>query len=345
MLILDTFPRGFASDNFASIHPQVLESLLACNHGHAMAYGDDPVTARARAAFDRLFGRAVTTHFVFNGTAANNLSLLTFAKPHGAVFCSEVAHLLMDESTAPERTLGMRLTPLRTRNGKIDPAALEEALQKGHGIHGALPLAITLTQPTELGTIYTLDELHTLVGLAKAKGLGVHMDGARLGCAVAALDVPVTKLVQDVDVLSFGGTKQGMLMGEAVIFLNPSLGADFPYWQKCTMQLASKMRFVSAQFEGLLANDLWIRNGRQANAMAAKLHQAVKQLHGVEVVYPVESNAVFVRLPKHIIAPLQAETFFWPWDEAEGIVRWMCAFDTEEADIVKFMNQCRAFLA
>lgn len=341
----DSFARGFASDNFASIHPQVLERLVACNHGHAMAYGDDPVTARARAAFDHLFGRSVSTHFVFNGTAANNLSLLAFAKPHGAVLCSEVAHLLMDESTAPERNLGMRLTPLRTRNGKIDPAALEEVMQKGHGIHGALPKAITITQPTELGTVYTLDELHTLVDLAKAKGLGVHVDGARLGCAVAALNVSVAEMLKDVDVLSFGGTKQGMLVGEAVVFLEPSLGADFPYWQKCTMQLASKMRFVSAQFEGLLADDLWIKNGQHANAMAGKLHQAVKKLPGVEVVYPVEANAVFVRLPKHVIAPLQAETFFWPWDEAEGVVRWMCAFDTHESDIAKFMDQCRAFLA
>ena len=181
----DAFPRGFASDNFAGVHPQVLERLLACNHGHAMAYGEDAVTARARAAFSRLFGREVTTHFVFNGTAANNLSLMAFAKPYGAVVCSDMAHLCNDESTAPERFLGMRLQPVASKDGKILPAALEEVLGRGHGVHGAHPVALTITQPTELGTVYTLEELRTLIALAHAQGLGVHVDGARIGCAVA----------------------------------------------------------------------------------------------------------------------------------------------------------------
>lgn len=338
----DAFSRGFASDNFAAVHPQVMARILDVNHGHAMAYGDDPVTARARAAFDRLFGRKVDTHFVFNGTAANNLSLLSFAKPHGAVLCSEVAHLLVDESTAPERTLGMRLKPLRTVDGKIDPASLEAALASGHGVHGALPVAITITQPTELGTVYSLEELRTLVRLAKAHGLGVHVDGARLGCAVAALGVDVATMLEGVDVVSFGGTKQGMLLGEAVVFLNPAVGADFPYWQKCTMQLASKHRFIAAQFEALLEGDLWVQNGRHANAMAARLHAAVKDR--VAVQYPVQANSVFVQLPKACIKPLQAETFFWDWDEAAGIVRWMCAFDTRPEDIDGFVAQLQARL-
>ncbi len=340
----DAFPRGFASDNFAAVHPQVMARILEVNHGHAMAYGDDPVTARARAAFDRLFGRKVDTHFVFNGTAANNLSLMSFAKPHGAVLCSEVAHLLVDESTAPERTLGMRLKPLRTVNGKIDPTALQAALAAGHGVHGALPVALTITQPTELGTVYSLEELQTLVRTAKAHGLGVHVDGARLGCAVAALGVDVAIMLEGVDVVSFGGTKQGMLLGEAVVFLNPAVGADFPYWQKCTMQLASKHRFIAAQFEGLLEGGLWIRNGAQANAMAARLHAAVRDLPGIEVMYPVQANSVFVKLPKAVIKPLQAEAFFWDWDEAEGVVRWMCAFDTQAEDIDGFVERVQARL-
>ncbi len=335
----EAFARGFASDNFAGVHPRIMASLLAVNHGHAMAYGEDPVTAGARAAFDRLFGRSVSTHFVFNGTAANNLSLLAFAKPHGAVLCSDMAHLVVDESTAPERTLGMRLVPLATRQGKVDPAALEAALSKGHGVHGALPVALTLTQPTEVGTVYRPEELRVLVDLAKSHGLGVHVDGARLGCAVAALDLPVAGLLEGVDVLSFGGTKQGMLLGEAVVFLRPGLGGDFPYWQKCTMQLASKMRFVSAQFEALLEGDLWIQNGRHANAMAQRLQGALLGRQDLEVVYPVEANAVFVRLPKERIAPLQAHSFFWPWDEATGVVRWMCAFDTQEEDIDAFLTR------
>lgn len=339
MPIAPSSSRGFASDNFAGVHPRVMEAILACNQGHAMAYGDDPWTARARAAFDRLFGRPVTTHFVFNGTAANNLSLLTFAKPHGAVLCSETAHVLVDESTAPERTLGMRLTPIQSHHGKIDPTALEATLQKGHGIHGALPVALTLTQPTEVGTIYTYEELQTLMKVAKAHGLGVHVDGARLGCAVAALKIPVSKMLEGVDVLSFGGTKQGMLLGEAVVYLTKGLGADFPYWQKCNMQLASKMRFVAAQFEALLNQDLWIENSRHANQMAQKLHAAIQDRQDLSVVYPVDANAVFVKLAKDRIAPLQAKSFFWPWDEAEGVVRWMCAFDTQEDDIHNFVKE------
>lgn len=336
----DAFPRGFASDNFAGVHPQVLEKLLACNHGHAMAYGEDPVTARARAAFSRLFGQEVTTHFVFNGTAANNLSLMAFAKPYGAVVCSDMAHLCNDESTAPERFLGMRLQPVPSREGKIIPSALEDVLGRGHGVHGAHPVALTITQPTELGTVYTLDELRTLIGLARAHGLGVHVDGARIGCAVASLGISIREMILEtgVDALSFGGTKQGMLCGEAVVYLKPSLAADFPYWQKHSMQLASKMRFISAQFEGLLEHELWIENGRHANAMAQLLLESVRKLPGVEVVHPVQANSIFARIPADLLEPLQKETFFWPWDERQGLVRWMCAFDTQPEDITRFVG-------
>jgi threonine aldolase len=340
------FPRGFASDNFAGVHPQVLERLLDCNRGHAMAYGDDPLTAQARAAFSALFGQEVATHFVFNGTAANNLSLMAFAKPYGAVVCSDMAHLVNDESTAPERFLGMRLLPVASRDGKLLPEALEEVLGRGHGVHGAHPVALTLTQPTELGTVYSLDELRTLVSMAKAHGLGVHVDGARIGCAVAAMGLSLREMILEsgVDALSFGGTKQGMMFGEAVVYLRPGLGADFPYWQKHGMQLASKMRFVSAQFLGLLANDLWIENGRRANAMARQLLQAVGALPQVEIIHPVQANAVFARIPVHLVEPLQKATFFWPWDERKGLVRWMCAFDTRPEDIERFVATLKSFL-
>jgi len=336
----EAFPRGFASDNFAGIHPRILAHIAAVNHGHAMAYGDDAVTARARAAFDHLFGQPVSTHFVFNGTAANVLSLMAFHKPYGAVLCSDLAHLWNDESTAPERTLGMRLIPLRSVDGKIDPAALAEVLGRGHGVHGALPVALTITQPTEVGTLYSLEELRTLSAMAHTHGLGVHVDGARLGCAVAAMGIGLREMLLEsgVDVVSFGGTKQGMLCGEAVVFLKPGLGTDFPYWQKHSMQLSSKMRFISAQFQALLEADLWIENGRQANAMALALHQAVAALPFVEVAFPVQVNSVFARIPLALLEPLQRETFFWPWDERAGLVRWMCAFDTRPEDIQQFVQ-------
>jgi len=335
----DTFPRGFASDNFAGVHPRIMERILACNHGHAEAYGEDAVTARARAAFDDLFGRKVATHFVFNGTGANVTALMPFARSFGAVLCTDVAHLCNDESTAPERFLGMRLLPLPSRNGKLEPGALAEVLAKGHGVHGAVPVALTLTQPTELGTVYSVDELATLVRMAHAHGLGVHVDGARLGCAVAATGAGPREMLLDtgVDALSFGGTKQGMLGGEAVVFLKEGLGLDYPYLQKHAMQLASKMRFTAAQFEALLEDGLWIDNGARANAAARALEAAVRDLPFVQVAFPVEANAVFARIPPALLAPLQEETFFWPWDEAAGLVRWMCAFDSTGEDVRAFV--------
>jgi threonine aldolase len=338
--------RHLASDNFAPVHPRVLERLLAANQGHAMAYGDDAVTARARAAFSRLFGREVAAHFVFNGTAANVLSLSAFARAHGAVVCSDVAHIANDESTAPERILGMRLLPVQSEDGKLSPAAIEGVVGRGHGVHGARPVALTLTQPTELGTVYTVEELRALADLAHAHGLGVHVDGARIGCAVASLGVPLAEMLlgAGVDALSFGGTKQGMLCGEAVVFLREGVGGDFPYWQKHAMQLASKMRFISAQFEALLDGDLWVENGRRANAMARLLHESLQGVRGAEVLYPVQANAVFARIPPELLEPLQRETFFWPWDERAGVVRWMCAFDTQPEDIARFVATLRAAL-
>ncbi len=337
-LYCDAFPRSFASDNFAGVHPRIMERILACNHGHAVAYGDDPVTARARASFSRLFGSEVDTRFVFNGTAANNLALMALAKPYGAVVCSDAAHLYNDESTAPERFLGMRILPAQSRDGKIIPSAFEDILGRGHGVHAVHPVALSITQPTELGTVYSIGELRGLAEMAHSRGMGVHMDGARIGCAVASLGTTIREMVVEsgIDAVSFGGTKQGMLCGEAVVFLKTCLSTDFPYWQKHSMQLASKMRFISAQFEALLEDDLWLENGRIADSMAQNLLDAVGKIPNVEVIYPVQANSVFARIPPDRIGSLQKETFFWPWDERKGIVRWMCAFDTQPDDITRF---------
>jgi len=331
--------RTFASDNFAPAHPKVMDAIVACNSGHAMAYGGDDLTKKAQAAFNRLFGREVGCHFVFNGTAANLTALMAFQKSYGSVICSDAAHIANDESTAPERFLGMRLSQIVTEHGKISPEGLRAALGGAHGVHHPVPVALSLTQPTELGTVYSLDELKTLIAIAHEHGLGVHMDGARLGCAVAALGCTVKEMVVDtgVDILSFGGTKQGMMCGEAVIVLKPGLAEEFPYWQKHAMQLASKMRFIAAQFIALLEDDLWLDNARRANAAAAALKQAVEALPYVEIAHPVEANALFVQLPPALIEPLQQETFFWPWDLSKGMVRWMCAFDSGVDDVEHFV--------
>jgi len=335
--------RCFASDNFAPVHPKVMQAILAANHDHAMAYGGDEYTRRARQAFSDLFEREVGCHFVFNGTAANVLSLMPFQKSYGAVLCSDVSHIANDESTAPERLLGMRLIRLPSRDGKIDAAAVAGVLAHDHGVHWAKPVALSITQPTELGTVYSLAELRALAEVAHAHGLGVHMDGARLGCALASLSTSAREMVAEsgIDVLSFGGTKQGMMFGEAVIVLTSGLGAEFPYWQKNAMQLASKMRFIAAQFLALLEGDLWLDLARHGNAMAQQLKRAVEPLPFVGIEYPVQSNAVFVRLPKEMIEPLSRESFFWPWDPAIGLVRWMCAFDSESQDIDRFAASLR----
>jgi threonine aldolase len=338
-----TAPRSFASDNFAPVHPKVMAAIVESNQGHAMAYGGDDYTSRARDAFRALFGPQAEAHFVFNGTAANVLSLMAFQKSYGAVLCSDVSHVANDESTAPERLLGMRLIKLKTNHGKIDPAELKAVFAHDHGVHWAKPVVLSITQPTELGTVYSLEELRTLIKMAHDAGVGVHMDGARLGCALARLGVSAREMVVEsgVDILSFGGTKQGMLCGEAVVVLRRDLAEDFPYWQKNSMQLASKMRFISAQFLALLQGDLWLENARVANGMAQHLKEAVGHLPYVGIAHPVEANALFVTLPKDIIAPLTAATFFWPWDPEIGMVRWMCSFDTQHSDIDHFIATLR----
>jgi threonine aldolase len=335
--------RSFASDNFAPVHPRIMQAIVESNQGHAMAYGGDHYTALAREKFSALFGQEVACHFVFNGTAANILSLMAFHKNYGAVLCADVSHVANDESTAPERVLGMRLIRLASKNGKIDAAQVALALSHDHGVHWAKPVALSITQPTELGTVYSLVELKALAAAAHAHGLGVHMDGARIGAALEHLGVSLRQMVVEtgIDVVSFGGTKQGLMCGEAVVMLDPKRASEFPYWQKNSMQLASKMRFIGAQFVALLEEDLWLQNARHANAMAKQLEAAAAPLGCVTIEYPVQSNAVFVRLPKQLIEPLSRHSFFWPWDPAIGLVRWMCSFDTQASDIDGFVAALR----
>jgi threonine aldolase len=316
-----------------------MQAIVDSNQGHAMAYGADDYSAAAHQAFNQLFGREVGCHFVFNGTAANLLALMAYQKSYGAVLCSDVSHIANDESTAPERMLGMRLLRLPSIHGKIPPDVLEAALAHDHGVHTAKPVVLSLTQPTELGTVYSIEEIRQLTAIAHAHGLGVHMDGARIGCALVSLGATARQMIVDtgIDILSFGGTKQGLLCGEAVIVLAPDIAAEFPYWQKNSMQLASKMRFIAAQFSALLRDDLWLKNAAHANRMAQLLRAEVEGLDYVIIDHPVEANALFVRIPQRLIEPLSRQSFFWPWDPAVGLVRWMCSFDTEASDITHFV--------
>ena len=343
----DPFQRGFASDNNAGVHPSVMEAMVAINRGHTIAYGDDPVTARAIESMKKHFGPACEVFFVFIGTAANVLGLSSVTQPYHAVVCTDTAHIHVDECGAPEKFAGCKLLPVKTMDGKLTPELIASQMQGIGFEHHVQPKVVSITQATELGTLYTLEEIRAIADYAHGEGMWVHMDGARISNAAAALDCSLHELTggSGVDVLSFGGTKNGMMYGEAVVFFRADLAEDFKYRRKQGMQLASKMRYIAAQFEAYLQHDLWLANAKHANAMAQKLHQAVKGIKGVEITQDVEANAVFAKVPSEIIAPLQEEFFFYVWDETQSEVRWMCSFDTQETDIDSFTAALKSLLS
>jgi threonine aldolase len=336
--------RGFASDNSAGVHPEVMAAIVGANTGHAYAYGDDPWTQEAIARLRDVFGEQAEVLFVFNGTGGNVLALQAATRSFEAVICAQSAHVNLDECGAPERLAGCKLLPEPTSDGKLTPADVRRRLV-GIGVqHHVQPRVVSISQATEYGTVYTPDEVAALAQTAHDAGLVVHMDGARLANAAASLDVHPRALTTDagVDVLTFGGTKSGLLAGEAVVFLDPELARDAVFLRKQSAQLASKMRFIAAQFTALLHEDLWLRNARHANAMAARLAERVRAIGGVEITQPVQANAVFARLPAAAIGPLCARTPFYVWDEAAGEVRWMTAFDTTEDDVDRFAGDVAA---
>ncbi len=340
----------FASDNHAGAHPEVLEAIAAANAGHAGSYGADPWTARAEARIAELFG-AARAFLVFNGTGANVASIAALTRPYEAVVCTHTAHMHVDECGAPERLVGVKLLPIATEHGKLAPGDLGRWEDKRGDEHHVQPRLVSITQSTELGTVYSTDEVSALAAAAHALGMLLHVDGARLANAAAALDASFAELTTEagVDVVSFGGTKNGLVFGEAVVFCNPELGTEFAFVRKQLGQLASKMRFVSAQFEALLAGDLWLRSARHANAMAARLNRAVSEIDGVEISHPVEANAVFARLPRaaieRLLTELPGEHPFYIWDDERDEVRWMCAWDTGEADVDAFAERVRVAVA
>lgn len=337
-------PRGFASDNNAGVHPSILAALGSVNHGHVIAYGDDPYTQKATDDLKKIFGPESEIFFVFIGTAANVLGLSTISQPYHAVICPDTAHIHVDECGAPEKFSGCKLLTCNTPDGKL---TVEHIASHMHGIgfeHHVQPRVVSITQATELGTLYSVEEIKALADYTHSRGMLLHMDGARISNAAVALNCSFHEMTggAGVDVLSFGGTKNGMMYGEAIVFFNGELCRDFKYRRKQGMQLASKMRYIASQFSAFLADDLWKENAAHANRMAQKLYAAVKDIHGVEVSQKVESNAVFARIPSKLIPLLQAEFFFYVWDEESSEVRWMCSFDTKEEDIESFASLLRS---
>src|SRR6204780_3566745 len=330
--------RNFASDNNAGVHAEVLEAIARANQGHVVAYGDDAYTRSATAKFEEHFGEKIDVFFTFNGTGANVLGLQALNRPYHAVLCSDYAHNYSEECGAPEKHTGCKLIPLPHHDGKI---TLDSVRHAYHGIgdqHHVQAHVISITQSTEMGTVYQPEEIQALAQFAHEHEMFLHIDGARIANSAASLGQTLRQATRDlgVDVLSFGGTKNGIMGGEAVVFFNRALSADFLYLRKQGMQLASKMRFIAAQFEALLTNDLWRRSAEHANRMARVLEAEVRKIPQVRIVWKVEANGVFAQIPRHSIEKIKQQYFFYMWVEEESIVRWMCSFDTTEDDIRKF---------
>jgi threonine aldolase len=332
--------RGFASDNNAGVHPEILEAIGRANQGHVVAYGDDPYTRSAVKKFEEHFGPDIAVFFTFNGTGANILSLQALTRSFHSVLCSDYAHINTDECGAPEKHTGCKLIPLPQQDGKITLDSVRHAYHDIGDPHHSQPRVISITQSSEMGTVYQAEEMQALAGFAHEHGMFLHVDGARIANAAASLGQNLRQATRDlgVDVLSFGGTKNGILGGEAVVFFQAALGHDFLYLRKQSMQLASKMRFVAAQFEALLTDDLWRRSAEQANHMARLLEREIRRIPEVKVVWKVEANGVFARIPRHSIEKIKQHYFFYMWMEEESIVRWMCSFDTTEEDIRRFVE-------
>ncbi len=343
----DTAVRGFASDNYSGVHPEVLAAIAAANDGHQIAYGEDAYTARLQEVFAHHFGEGVQAFPVFNGTGANVTGLQSMLPRWGAVIAASTAHINVDEGGAPERVAGIKILNVPTEDGKLTPDLVDREAWGWGDEHRAQPLVVSITQSTELGTLYTPEELRALADHAHARGMRLHLDGARISNAAAALDVPLRAFTTDagVDVLSFGGTKNGALGAEAVVVLDPAASEGLLYLRKLNMQLSSKMRFVSAQLIALLGGDLYLRNARHSNAMAQRLRAGVEagiadgSISGVAFSQPTQSNGVFATLPDGVADELRKAFRFYDWDAAKNEVRWMCSFDTTADDVDAFVAE------
>ncbi len=337
--------RGFASDNNSGVHPEVIEAIVKANVGHAVGYGDDEYTQSAINKFREIFGSNTDVFFVYNGTGANVTAIQALTHSFNSVICPETAHINVDECGAPEKHSGCKLLPVPTTDGKLTIDGIKKYMH-GFGFeHHSQPKIISITQVTELGTVYTINEIKEIAEYAHSHNMYLHMDGARIANAAVSLDCSFKEMTVDagVDVLSFGGTKNGLMFGEAVLFFNCNTKA-VKYIRKQTAQLNSKMRYTAAQFLAILNNDLWKRNASHSNKMAQKLAIALDQIEEITITQKVESNGVFAVVPEEIIEPLQKEFFFYTWDESKNEVRWMTSFDTQDEDITEFINLIKKLL-
>ncbi len=338
--------KNFASDNNSGVHPEILQAIEEANAGHVVAYGDDPYTELAKEKFREHFGENIDVYFVFNGTAANVLGIKALTRSYHAVVCADVAHLNEDECGAPEKFTGCKLLTVDSPDGKLTVEGIRQHLHSFGFEHHVQPKVVSITQATEMGTVYSMEEIRAIADLTHRHGMFLHMDGARIANAAVGLKTSLREITADagVDVLSFGGTKNGMMLGEAIVFFNPELSRDFKYYRKQGMQLGSKMRFISAQFVALLSNDLWRKNAARANRMARLLAEKVREIPGIKITQPVQANGVFTIVPPEIVPKLQEKYFFYIWDEEISEVRWMCSFDTTEEDVNDFVRVIREMM-
>jgi len=338
-----TINDEFGSDNHSGVHPDIIKAINSVNVGYSIAYGNDFYTKRAVNKFKEHFGKGIDVYFVGNGTAANILGLKVVTKSFNSIFCADVAHLNVHECCGPEKFIGCKLVTIHAPEGKLTVDLIKPHIVGVGDPHMAQPKVISITQSTERGTVYKPTEIKAISDFAHKNKMLLHMDGARLCNAAAYLDVSLNAIAGDVgvDILSFGGTKNGMMFGDAVIFFDKALSKNFEFIRKQGMQLTSKMRFISAQFDALLTNDLWLKNARHANKMAQLLYNKVKDITPVKLTQKVQGNAVFAKLPKKIISKIQKKYSFHIIDEKTEEVRWMCSFNTTKEDVLNFVETIR----
>jgi threonine aldolase len=339
--------QGFASDNYSGIHPEILKAISNVNSGHVTSYGDDEITGRAIQRFKKIFGSNAETFFVFNGTAANVLGLKAVTQPHQAIICVETAHIQTDECGAPERFTGCKLLTVPSDDGKLHIEHVKTYLHAFGFQHHSQPRVISISQATEMGTVYTPEEIWIIADFAHRHNMLLHIDGSRLSNAAASLSVDFKTITVDAgaDLLSFGGTKNGLMCGETIVFFRPGLAHDFQYIRKQGMQLASKMRFVSAQFLAYLQNEQWRKTANHSNNMAKLLAGEIARIPQIRITQKVEANGIFAIVPRKIIPRLQEKYFFYVWNEETSEVRWMTSWDTTPEHVMGFVATIKDELA